>query len=105
MGDTMTIQPAFFNLLFCVIGLGIGIDFTISGMLILRDYAKHLEKPRLVGLLILRLNQGFFDRMRKQNQIFRFIYSIQGITFFTLSSGILLSIGSLIQIIDILLRL
>jgi len=105
MDDAMTIQPIFFDLLFAVIVFGIGIDFTISGMLIRREYTKHLEKPKLLGLLILRLNQSFFDRMRKQNQIFQFIYSIQCITFFTLSSGILLSVGSLIQIIDILFRL
>jgi hypothetical protein len=102
MGNTMIIQSSLFNLLFYLIVLGIGIDFTISGILLMRDYDKYLRKTKLLGLIILRLNQSFFDRMRKHNQIYGFVYSSRSIKFFTLAAGILITVGSLIQIITIL---
>ena len=101
----MTIPPMLFELLFYIFVLALGIDFLISGLLIQREYSKHLEKPKLVGLRILKLNQGFFKKMRDQNQVYRFMYSSQGIKLLIISAGTLISIGSIIQIIDLLLRL
>lgn len=105
MGDAMIIQPFFFSLLFYGILLYVGVDFTISGMLLQSKGTTPLINPKLLGLRIIKFNQKFFERMRNQNKIYRMIYSFQNIKFFTLIAGILITIGSLIQIIGTLLQL
>src|SRR5258706_2619255 len=104
MGNAMTIQPIFFNLLFTILVLYVGLDFTISGIL-LRENFKDIVKPKLLGLLILKYNEKLFERLRQQNELYQRIYSFQSIRLYTAIAGILLSIGSAIQITDILLRL
>ena len=99
----MIIQPSYFSLLFYIVVLYVGIDFTVSGILIGRDQAKPVERSWLLGWLILKMNQRFFDRMQNQNPILQSIYSFRSIKFFTIMAGILIIIGSLILIIDILL--
>ena len=101
----MIIQPLFFSLLFYTILLYIGVDFTISGILLQSKGTSPLVNPKLLGLLLIKFNQKFFERMRKHNKIYHWIYSFQNIKFFTLMAGILIIGGSLIQIIDTLLRL
>jgi len=85
--------------------LFVGVDYFISGILGLRENLKYPKKPKLLGLLILKKNQNFFEQARKQNQVFQIIYSHQSIMYMTLIAGLLLIIGSLIQLIDILLQI
>lgn len=101
MGDTMIITPTCFYLLLYMAILGVGIDFMISGIMVFKKFSESLEKPKLLGLRILRLNQVFFERMRRQNKIYQYVYSEWSIKFLTLLSGVLIIIGSLIQIFDI----
>ena len=81
--------------------LGIGIDFAVSGLIFKGD-VKELRKPKLLGLLILKLNQGWFERMRKLHSIFHLLYSLQSIRFLTFAAGVLIIVGSTIAIIGLL---
>lgn len=100
----MTIQPDFFTIFFYIIVLFIGLDFTLSGILLLKDYTKSLEKPRLLGLLSLKFNQKMIEKMQNSNQVYQSLYSYKIIRFYILMAGVIIIVGSIIAIIDIYCR-
>lgn len=90
----MSIQSTFINLSFYIVLLGIAIDFIVTGIFFQRQ-------PKTFGMLIIRLNQPFFETMRKQHRIYQSIYSLKGIRFLIVLAGILLALGSVIQIVSL----
>ena len=102
MGDAMINQTTFVTLFFYIVILVVGLDFLISGLLIQSDHTRWLERPKLLGQLLLRINQSFFNKMRGQNRFFEFIYSLRWLKFFMILAGVLIMVGALIPIIDIL---
>jgi hypothetical protein len=105
MGDTMNLRPIHFNLAFFILVLFLGIDFALSGYLAIRDRDKYLNKPRLLGLLIMIANQKVYERSKKQNYILKIMYSYDYSKIYTLVGGLLIIVGGLIAIYDILLTL
>jgi hypothetical protein len=103
MGDAMTIQPIFFNFVFFIILLAFGIDFTLSGYLAIKEI-KHLERPKLLGLMIMAIYQRVYERAKKPNKLLLVIYSHEYMKIYTLIGGILIIIGSLMGIFDLLLK-
>ncbi len=101
----MNIQPIHFDLVFFVLVLLFGVDFALSGYLVIKNKDKYLEKPKLLGLLSMIVNQKVYERSKKPNKVLMVMYSYDYMKIYTLVGGILIIVGSLIGIYDILLRL
>lgn len=101
----MAINPDFFTLFFYIVIFLIGIDFSISGILLLKAHTMAIEKPRLLGLLSLKINRNMIDKMQNSNHVYQSLYSFKYIRIYILVAGFLIIIGSLIGIIDLFYRL
>jgi hypothetical protein len=98
------ISPPIFDLLFYVVIFLFGLDFSISGFLVLRENSANFKKPRLIGLWIIRRMSALYSSTNS-SKLFAFIYSTRNMAIQALFSGVLLIIGSLIMIVDIGVRL
>ncbi len=99
----VTISPPVFDLLFYTVVFLFGLDFSISGFLVLRENSANLKRPRLVGLWIIRRMNSLYGSTNR-SQLFSLIYSTRNMAIQTLFAGILVIIGSLIMIVDIGVR-
>ncbi len=100
----MIISPPIFNLLFYAVIFLFGLDFSISGFLVLRENSANFKKPRLVGLWIIRRMSAVYGSTNR-SKLFSLIYSTRNMAFQGLFAGVLLIIGSLIMIVEIGMRL
>jgi len=96
----MPIQRFSLDILIFIFGLYIGIDYTISGIMLIKCGTKPLVKPRLLGLAFLKFSQKPIEKMRKFYPFFQVILSFNNMKIYTLIAGILFIIGSLYAIID-----
>ncbi len=98
----MIIRPFIFELLFYLaIFLG-GLDFALSGFQVLRESPSSLEKPRLLGLLIIKV-MHVSDTSQKHNRLFLLMFSTKTMGVYTFLSGVLLILSSLLLIFNVLL--
>lgn len=105
MGDAMIIQPIFFNLVFFIVILLFGVDFTLSGYLIIKQKTEYLKRPKLLGLVIMNANQKVYERSKKPNKLLSVMYSYEYTKIYTFLGGILIIVGSLMGVFDVLLKL
>lgn len=98
----MRIQPFVFDLLFYFAILLAGLDFTVSGFLVLRENSKPLKKPKLLGLQIIRVMQ-ISDTPQKKNSLTFLMFNLRHMGIYTFVAGILIITASLIMVFDILL--
>jgi len=96
----MIIQPYIFDLLFYTIVLLAGMDFTLSGWLALRKGITVLEKPKLLGLLILRTMDKLYEDSHGANGFFKLIYSFTYMRVNIFISGVLIIVMGLSLIFD-----
>ena len=100
---TIIIGPKTFEFMFYLFVLVMGLDFTWSGYLVIKNKTREIKKPRLLGLWILQKVHIPGSKKKEVNTYMNFVYDIRNMGVFTLASGILLIFGSTIMIIDILL--
>jgi hypothetical protein len=102
MGDPMIIGPHIFDLLFYSIVLVAGIDFVLSGWLALSRGIEILQRPRLLGLLLLRIFHRVYESYNKSNRLLQRMYSFNYMRFYIFLSGVLIIISSILLIFSIL---
>lgn len=100
----MTIQPTVFNLLFYVVVLIAGLDFTLSGWFALRNGEVVLESHKLLGVRILRSLNNLYENSLHSKRIYELMYSFRYMRVYTFISGILLVFIGLALILDILFQ-
>ena len=100
---TTIIGPEIFDFLFYLFILVMGLDFTWSGYLVTKNKAREIKKLRLLRLWIIQKLHIPGNNNKKFNAYMNFVYDIRNLGFFTLASGILLTFGSAIMIVDFLL--
>src|SRR5687768_6025081 len=105
MEDTMTIQTYILDLLFYIVVLLAGVDITLSGWLALRRGIIVLQRPKLLGLLILRIMNKIYDTSPAPNRYFELLYSFKYLRVYTFISGLLIMMSSLIMLLIIALQL
>ena len=101
----MIIVPSpLFDLLFSTVVFLFGLDFSISGFLVLRENATDFKKPRLIGLWIIR-RMSALHTIKDRPQWFSLIYSTRSVAMQGLVAGVLLIFGSLVMIVETGMRL
>ena len=98
----LIISPAVFDFLLYMMTFLFGVDFTLSGFLVLKSGTKYLEKPKLLGLIIIKLRNKAYEKSQKPGRLLTGMYSLKYMKFYTFISGIVLLIGSTIRILDVL---
>ena len=98
------VSPPIFELLFYVVVFLFGVDFSISGFLVLRKNRANFKKPRLVGIWIIKRMSALYGSPNS-SRLFSLIYSTRNMAIQALLAGALIIIGSLIMIVDIGMRL
>jgi len=98
------ISPPVFDLLFYIAGFLLGLDFFISGILVLQENSVHRGRSRLVGIWIIRNVSALYGSTSRSNFL-SFVYSTRNLAIQTLFGGVLVVVGSLIMIVDIGVRL
>ncbi len=91
----MTIEPFVFYVLFYLLVFLVGCDFSLSGFLVLQKNIDSLEKPRLLGLLIIKVMQASRNT-NKRDELSVFSPKVMGI--YTLIAGILLIVASMLMV-------
>jgi len=99
----MTIQPFVFDFIFYAVVFGAGLDLTISGYKVLKENTNALEKPKLLGLFIIK-TMHISDTSQIQNRLTLMMFKLKNMARYTFLAGVLLLIASLIMILGILVR-
>jgi hypothetical protein len=87
------------DFLFYLFILAIGLDLTVSGVMLLKSKGT-LIKARFLGVRIIYWLQSEYEKLRQKGKLTRMIYSVKGLSISALYSGILLSIIGLLGIIQ-----
>jgi hypothetical protein len=88
-------------LLFLMLFFG-GMDFTISGYIILKRGAVALSKPRLLGLRIFKRMQIPDNMSFKVDKFTRTFFSLRAMGYYGLIAGLLYLVGSVSIIFDLI---
>jgi hypothetical protein len=94
------IPPPIFDLLFYIIVFLFGLDFSISGFLVLREGHANFKMPRLVGLWIIR-RMSALPGATNRSKLFSLLYSTRNQAIQGLVAGLLLIFASLVMIVEI----
>lgn len=92
-----------FNFLFFLVIFIIGLDFTLSGYLVITNKVHDKRKQRLLGLWVI---QKFYipeSKKKSFNSYMSFIYDFRNLGFMTFAGGILIVFGSAVMVLDYLL--
>jgi hypothetical protein len=73
------------------------VDFLLSGFLVLRKNARALEKPKLLGLWLIKITHAS-NSSTKENRLYFFFFGLRNMGWYTFFAGILLVIGSLLML-------
>jgi len=92
----MIVQPYVFDLLFSVVFLILGLDFAISGLFAINKGNGSIERPKLLGLRIIKFYHGKIG-WQKQNKLVGLFYSLKTMGWYALVSGVIyVTLGLLI---------
>jgi hypothetical protein len=100
----MIIQFNIIYLFFYFLILIVGLDFLLSGFLILKKNALALEKPFLLGLLLIKFTHPS-DFSQKKSGLYILLFGLRNMGWYTMLAGVLIVTGSLIMIYSILIQL
>jgi len=94
----MTYQTNWLDFLVYSITLIAGIDFLISGILILKSNIMLINRPKLLGVILMRrLIKG---RPRKPNKLFDVFYAPKMLGYYNIIGGAMCVIGGLIGLVS-----
>ena len=93
-----------FNVLFFLFIFIIGLDYTWSGYLVIRNRTDEVEKRKLLGLWVIRRLHVPNNKKDSTNAYMNFIYDFRNMGFMAFASGVLIIFGSAIMILDLLFR-
>jgi len=95
----MTISPVGFEIFFYLCILGIGIDFMISGIMVLKENSKPLEKPRLIGLLIIKIMHLPESKNNRKNLSW-LMYDMKNMGKYCFIGGVLTTLSSILILLE-----
>ena len=101
---TTIIEPEIFIFLFFLFTFIIGLDYTWSGYLVIRNRTDEVSKRKLLGLWVIRRLHIPDNKKGDTNTYLHFIYNFKNMGFMTFAGGILITFGSAIIILDLLFR-
>jgi hypothetical protein len=95
----MTIQPAAFEAFFYILVILLSLDFVSSSIQVLKGGTQALEKPRLIGLRIIKIISIIDSGGR--NRFSYLPFGPRGMAIITMASGILMTVAGLIMLLHI----
>ena len=101
---TTIIEPEIFIFLFFLFTFIIGLDYTWSGYLVIRNRTDEVSKRKLLGLWVIRRFHIPNNKKGNTNTSMNFMYDFKNMGFMTFAGGILITFGSAIIILDLLFR-
>lgn len=101
----MIIQPYIFDLLFYTTLLLIGLDFAISGWLVIIKGKRLLEKPRSLGVMAMRYMDRLYKNLDSPSRISSILYSLENTRFYVFVGGILAIAGNTLGILNVLQKI
>jgi hypothetical protein len=103
MGNTVIIPTIVFDIVFYFVILLLGVDFLLSGLLVLRKNARALEKPKLLGLWLIKITYASNSSTRG-NRLYFFFLGLRNMGWYTLFAGIFSVISSLLMLYSKLMQ-
>lgn len=97
----MIIQPYVFDLLFSAAFLILGLDFAISGLFAIYKGNGSIERPKLLGLRIIKFYHGKVE-LQKRNRLVGSFYSLKMMGWYALVSGVIWVILGLLIVLNLL---
>ena len=101
---TTIIEPEIFIFLFFLFTFIIGLDYTWSGYLVIRNRTDEVSKRKLLGLWVIRRFHIPNNKKGNTNTTMNFMYDFKNMGFMTFAGGLLITFGSAIIILDLLFR-
>lgn len=99
---TTIIGPETFNFLFFLFILIIGLDYTWSGYLVIRNRTQDIEKRKLLGLWIIQRFHITANKTKSFKTYVNFVYNYKNMGIMTFVGGLLIIFSSGIMLIEIL---
>jgi len=91
----MTTLPISFEFIIWIIVFFFGLDFIISGYIVIKSDTKYLKKPKLLGLLGIAATQNLYDLSKHKNKYMEIKYSYKYMKVYVILGGIILIIMSI----------